>query len=274
MTTSVPTGPVLIDILNLSVTLISARCTGTAPEETTVGSATGFFFREEDRTFLITNKHVVLDQENGYYPDNLQIRVHTSRSSAIPTRDINIALYGTDHRRVWNEHQNVRVDVVAIPIDGYLQTGDLIHCFNSNDLPPTNIVLDVQDNCMVVGYPLGFHDALHYFPIKRVGTIATPYGAYFPRDGHEDPLFLLDTTLHPGTSGSPVVLPPTTTRRVLEGNVIQTVLGSFPYQLLGVNSGTYTTLNLGLIWYANLIQQIIPPRPASLASPPTSPPAQ
>ncbi len=260
----------MIDVLNLSVTLIRARCRGAAPEQTNISSATGFFYREGTRTYLITNKHVVFDREKGLYPDNLQIRVHTSQTSSISNRDITITLYGNDQRRLWLEHHNPRVDVVAIPIDNHIQAGDLIHCFSSTDLPPPDIILDVQDNCMVVGYPMGFHDAVHNFPIKRVGTIASPYGAHFPRDGNEDPLFLLDAILHPGTSGSPVILPPTTARRTLEGAVARLILGSFPYQLLGINSGAYPSLNLNLVWYAELIQEIVPPTPA----PPSPQPAR
>jgi hypothetical protein len=151
---------------------------------------------------------------------------------------------------------------MAVPIDSYIQAGDVIHCFSSADLPPPNIFLDVQDNCMVVGYPMGFHDNVHNFPIKRVGTIASPYGADFSRDGTSSPLFLLDATLHPGTSGSPVILPPTTTRRIFDGAIIRQTIGKSHYQLLGVNSGAYTGLNLNMVWYAELIQEIVPPTPA------------
>ena len=147
---SVQARRVTVEPLNLSVTFIRARCRGAAPEQTNIGSATGFFYREGTRTCLITNRHVVFDSEKGFYPDNLQIRVHTSQTSSILNREIALALYDNDQRRLWLEHASPRVDVVAIPIDGHIQARDVIHCFSSADLPPPNIFLDVQDNCMVV----------------------------------------------------------------------------------------------------------------------------
>jgi V8-like Glu-specific endopeptidase len=270
-----PTQQVAIDALNFSVTLIIRRCHGEAPQQTIVGSATGFFFVNNDRRYLITNKHVVVDQEHQIYPDNLVIRVHTSPTSTVQNREITIPLYDSSNHMLWLEHQDSTVDVVAIPIDNHIQSGDAIHYLSSRDMPPPNLLLTVQDNCMIVGYPAGFYDNIHNLPITRVGTIASPYRAHFQNQR----FFLLDATLHPGTSGSPVILPPTTSRRTIDGTNIGVGLGYFPYRLLGINSGEYSSagaaLGLHRVWYSNLIQEILPaPSPPTTPATPATPPIE
>jgi S1-C subfamily serine protease len=249
------TTPVAIDSINYSVTLVKTRVRGEAPQQCVVASATGFFFQDHERKFLITNRHVVIKEEDNFYPDNLLIRVHTSRQSTLPNRDVVIPLYNTNHEQLWLEHQNREIDVVAIRVDDLFLDGDVIEPFTPQNIPPSNIRLGVRDNCMVIGYPLGFHDDFHNLPITRVGTIASPYGAFFKEQRH----FLLDAILHPGTSGSPVVLP--STRDILSitevGQVA--VARGFPTYLLGINSGEYSGLSLNAVWYSDLIQEIIPP---------------
>jgi hypothetical protein len=41
--------------------------------QTRVSNATGFFFRREERLFLVTSRHVVLDEASQHRPDRLQI---------------------------------------------------------------------------------------------------------------------------------------------------------------------------------------------------------
>jgi hypothetical protein len=48
---------------------------------TLVGSATGFFFRDQGIEFLATNRHVVIDEESNCHPDTLKILLHASREN-------------------------------------------------------------------------------------------------------------------------------------------------------------------------------------------------
>jgi S1-C subfamily serine protease len=46
--------------------------------ETRAGTATGFFFRDDKRLFLLTNRHIVRDEEKVFKPDYLLLRLHTN----------------------------------------------------------------------------------------------------------------------------------------------------------------------------------------------------
>ena len=55
---------------------------------------------------------------------------------------------------------------------------------------------------LVVGFPLGFHDALHHLPVVRHAVNASSFGLRFQGKGY----FLTDARTHRGTSGAPVVM--------------------------------------------------------------------
>ena len=38
--------------------------------------ATGFFFQRDDRLFLVTSRHVVLDEASNHRPDRLEVELH------------------------------------------------------------------------------------------------------------------------------------------------------------------------------------------------------
>ena len=166
--------------------------------------------------------------------------------------------------------QNEKIDLGAIKINGLLQTTDLVDFFTSADLPRNDLLLGLGDACIIAGYPYAFHDTTHYLPIVRSGTIASTWRAFFRGRKH----FLVDAKLHPGTSGSPVEIPPTSMRRDVRGGV---GIGNFPPVLIGVNSGAFTELDLNIAWYSSLIPEILnqaqpviqPPAPTL---PPITPP--
>ena len=56
----------MIESLLLSVTRVS-----TLLGEQQLTSATGFFFERDGRLFLVTNRHVVLDEASDHRPDRL-----------------------------------------------------------------------------------------------------------------------------------------------------------------------------------------------------------
>jgi hypothetical protein len=249
--------PVLIDPLNLRVTLIDAFSRGQAPRPSKSHSATGFFYRQNDDKYLITNRHVVISENEEKYPDILRIKVHIDRNSLIPTRLIEIPLYDGINR-LWIEHPDnlniqdpkEKIDLVAIKINNSIQNNDVIDFFTATDLPRNDLMVSLGDFCVITGYPYTFHDTVHYLPIVRSGTIASTWRAHF----RGKKCFLVDSKLHAGTSGSPVVIPRTTARRDTRGGV---GIGNFPPVLIGVNSGTYEGLDLNVVWYSFLIPEIL-----------------
>ena len=62
--------------------------------------------------------------------------------------------------------------------------------------------LDSLEDVVFVGYPSGIYDSVSLLPIARRGTTATPVAV----DYRGLPAFLIDASVFPGSSGSPVFL--------------------------------------------------------------------
>jgi hypothetical protein len=75
----------------------------------------------------------------------------------------------------------------------------------SKDLVPTDDAardLSAVQAILFVGYPVGLRDEKNFTPIARRGFTATPYVIDF----NGLPAFLLDASVFPGSSGSPVLV--------------------------------------------------------------------
>lgn len=243
-----------IDPLNLNVTPIEAISIGRAPEPTTLSTASGFFFIHEGKIYLITNRHVVIDEREDYFPDTIRIFIHNNSADISQIRAINLDLYEEDSP-IWLEHENTDVDVIAIDISTLLNLPeDIIHFWQARDIPDPSNYLDFGVNCLVIGYPLGFYDLVNNLPVTRNGSIASQYGVAFSGK----PFFLIDGNFHPGTSGGPVLIPRTAPR--IAGNG-ESSLGVAIHTFLGVHSAGYEVenvdLGLGVVWYSSLIIDII-----------------
>lgn len=243
-------GQIRVDPFVTSVTVIHMMSNGDAPNPSSLGSATGFIYNKEGSRYLITNRHVVIREERNHFPDELVIRVHTRPKPMVDSRDIRILLY-SDENHVWLEHPSEQnIDVVAICIDDYITDTDVIREWSNEYFVQNDEIIDYGDSVLVMGYPRGFYDMRHNLHIGRSGTIASLYRMRF--EGRR--YFLVDAVLHPETSGSPVYIPRKSTKKTLQGYEI----GSYPPVLLGINSGAYESLGLNTIWYADLIEDIIP----------------
>ena len=87
----------MIESLLLSVTRVSTLL---GAQQLT--SATGFFFERDGRLFLVTNRHVVLDEASDHRPDRLEIELHVDPENVAVTTGFAIPLYrGT--QPVWRE---------------------------------------------------------------------------------------------------------------------------------------------------------------------------
>jgi len=62
--------------------------------------------------------------------------------------------------------------------------------------------LDALEEVVFIGYPNGIWDSKHFLPVMRKGTTATPVAIDF--QGKKQ--FLVDGSVFPGSSGSPVFL--------------------------------------------------------------------
>jgi trypsin-like peptidase len=240
----------VIESLLLSVTRVS-----TLLGEQQLTNATGFFFERDGRLFLVTNRHVVLDEPSDHRPDRLEIELHVDPENVAVTTGFAIPLYrGT--QPVWREGIDPAgtVDVVALQLErAALPEKLLLQPFTPNHLIEQLDEIEVGTRVLIVGFPLGFHDTWHHLPVVRQAVIASAFGLRFQGQGY----FLTDARMHRGTSGAPVVARMTTQR---SGR------GDLPWMLLGVHAARMDVtnrdieqderLNLNCTWYADIIMTL------------------
>lgn len=203
------------------------------PHEEKVG--TGFFYSNltSQSRFLITNRHVIIEENKGYQPNLIRIRLHTDTTDVTENEEYDIPLYNST-RRLWREPKQIGADIVAIPVD----VSDLgvkgmhVVSFASNNLLPSEIQLHLNDDVFVLGYPLDIFDRLHNLPSAIGGTLASPY----PLPWNGNPYFLVNAPLDQGTSGSPVITKFKSSWRLRDGRQLDIGYAIF---LLGINSSTF-----------------------------------
>lgn len=210
--------------------------------------ATGFFFERSDRLFLVTSRHVVIDERLQHFPDRVEITVHNHPENIALSIGFSIPLY-QEGRAVWRQARDSggEVDVAAIEIHrDALPEKTLFRAFSPEDLLSPSDRVQVGSSLLVVGFPLGFHDTLHHIPVARHAIVASSFGLRFQGEGY----FLTDARMHSGSSGSPVVM------RVESSS-------DLPWVLLGVHSARMDmwtrdrqadeALGLNCAWYADII---------------------
>lgn len=242
----------MIDPLLLSVVSIE-----TVSTESPRTNATGFFFRRENSLFLVTNRHVVLDEASGHSPRLLEVDLHTDRENLAVKERFQIPLYEGDQPR-WRGATDTAgvVDVVAIPCDpADLSPSVVYETFTPDHLVDLNQPVEMGTPLVIVGFPLGFRDSLHHLPVARQAVIASAFGMRFEGKGY----FLTDCRLHRGTSGSPVV-----TRMATNDDNER-----LPWTLLGIHASRIDLtsrdqtqdeqLGLNCAWYADVLMVITQP---------------
>jgi Trypsin-like peptidase domain len=240
----------VIESLLLSVTRVS-----TFLGEQQLTNATGFFFERDGRLFLVTNRHVVLDEASNHRPDRLLIELHVDPENVAVTTQFSIPLYQKT-RPVWRQCSDAAgtIDVVALELErSALPETLLLQPFTPGHLVEQLDEIEVGTRVLIVGFPLGFHDTLHHLPIVRQAVIASAFGLRFQGQGY----FLTDARMHRGTSGAPVVARQTGQR---SGR------GELPWMLLGVHAARMDVtnrdieqderLNLNCAWYADIIMKL------------------
>lgn len=232
-------------------------------------------WREVLSTWIITNRHVALPRVNNQeiVPDvfvfNLR-QIVNDRIEWLP-----ITLNKTELLARMKMHPNPNIDVVAIKVDDILidkitENQNIMNyvTITSDDLPSNSkLKVETSDDIIVAGYPRGFYDYKNKFPIVKSGIIATKWLANF----NDEPLFLIDCKLFPGSSGS-VVLSKPSNIACIEGQLMYSKNKQFV--LLGIYSGEpflqenpidledmriirKQSFNVGNVWYSHLITDII-----------------
>jgi hypothetical protein len=220
--------------------------------------ATGFFFRREKDTFLVTSRHVLFDEPTGHLPDRVEIGVHLDAVNLGRMTTLSLPLY-SHGTATWRQGSDSGgdIDVAVLAIEGrVLPAGAALQCFEPQHLLRTLDTVEVGSPLLLVGFPLGFHDTVHHLPVVRQAIVASSFGLRFQGEGY----FLTDARAHRGSSGAPVVM-----RCADAGDAL-------PWKLLGVHSsrmdmGTRDLahdefLGLNCAWYADVLMTLTNPVPA------------
>ena len=227
-----------------------------------VGTATGFFYVKNDIVYMVTNRHVILDEEKGIKPDTLRVKLHVDPTHMTNNVDFDIPLYSASLAR-WHVHPDYvtkKIDIAVIEMDQKaLRAGHFFKGLSASNFLPKEYVIQPGEDVMVIGFPRGFSDSTHNLPLVRNAMISSAYSVDF----RGSPFFLIDANLHPGMSGSPVITKPKNTWPDDKGNI--NILTGSPMYFLGVHSATIVlplssgkeSLGLGTVWYGYLIEEII-----------------
>lgn len=237
----------MIESLLLAVTRVS---TWFGTQELT--GATGFFFERAGRWYLVTSRHVVLDEASGHRPDRLEIELHVDLANVADTTQFSIPLY-REQQPLWRELRDEQglIDVVTLQLErSALPTSAPLEAFTPAHLLGDLDSVEVGAAALIVGFPLGFHDTLHHLPVARQAVIASAFGIRFQGHGY----FLTDARMHRGTSGAPVVV-----RRASGHNG----RAGLPWALLGIHAARIEAdqrdasqderLDLNCAWYADAL---------------------
>lgn len=234
-----------------SLLLTSARIS-TFDQDRLLTNASGFFFARGERLYLVTSRHVMIDEPSKHFPNRIVIELHIDPDNMASSTGFSIPLY-RDGKSLWRQGLDAagEIDVALIEIDrAALPNTTVYSAFTPAHLLDPADQAEIGSSLLVVGFPLGFHDTLHHMPVVRQAILASSFGLRFKGQGY----FLTDARTHRGTSGAPVVM------RINDSN---STLGDLPWRLLGVHSARLDVgtrdqkldeaLGLNCAWYADIL---------------------
>jgi hypothetical protein len=131
-----------------------------------IRTGTGFFYANDNsRLFLITNRHLIIEEKKSYQPHILRLYLHTDETDLTKNQTYDIELYNK-LQRVWIEPNVPKADVIAIPLIGEFEANYSGIPLNSKFLLPPDDRLSVGQVVSIIGYPLGlWHDEKHNLPV-------------------------------------------------------------------------------------------------------------
>jgi len=153
--------------------------------------------------FLVTNKHVISGAKIGRL-------TFIQMSDGKPLLGISYTLDISDFEQIWYGHPDSEIDIAVTPfasIVGHITKDgvDIFYRGVGNDIIPSEETLkqlDALEEVVFIGYPSGIWDTKNLLPVMRKGITATPIAVDFQGKSQ----FLIDASVFPGSSGSPVFL--------------------------------------------------------------------
>jgi hypothetical protein len=215
---------------------------GSSGRAVATGFLVGFDSGERDdtqqtlyRTFLVTNRHVVEDED--------RLVAKFNRGDEATRYDI--GLLDASGAPVWASHDSFDIAVIPVRLDELRHEGAEFAFVTDENMLDLDGMDELQVGAgysvFVLGFPMGLAGVQRKYAVVRAGHIAR-----IDREIVDDPDYrgyLLDATIYPGNSGGPVVLAPNPS--VIEGSpsvstlyVIGVVSSYIPYTETAVSIQT------------------------------------
>src|SRR5688500_17161378 len=104
--------PSLIEPVLLTATQVS-----TYSGQVLLTRASGFFFRRDERLYVVTSRHVLSDEPTGHSPDRVEVQVHTDAGDLSKSVLVSCDLF-RDRKSVWHQGRDAAgaIDVAALEI--------------------------------------------------------------------------------------------------------------------------------------------------------------
>ena len=255
--------------------LLTATQISTFDGQRLLTKASGFFFARDERLFLVTSGHVVMDAPSRHYPDRIEIELHIDAENLTRSTGFSVLLY-EDGKSIWRQGRDTagEIDVAVIELDrAVFPENSVLRAFTPEHLPKELETIEVGTSLLIVGFPLGFHDTLHHLPVARHAMIASSFGLRFQGQGS----FLTDARTHRGTSGAPVIMRAEPHIPGAPEDTDTEALDVLPWKLLGVHSARLDmktrdlsqdeSLGLNCAWYADILLKLTEERIDVVAEP-------
>jgi Trypsin-like peptidase domain len=238
--------------------LLTATQISTFEDQRLLTKASAFFFLREERLFLVTSRHVLIDEPSKHFPSRIEIELHIDELNLTQSVQYSVLLY-RDGKSVWSQGSDPagEIDVAVLELDRQSLPKSLVmRAFTPQHLQNSLQDIEVGSALLILGFPLSFHDTLHHLPVVRQAIISSSFGLRFQGQGY----FLTDARTHRGTSGAPVVM--RAPASAVDGS-------DLPWKLLGVHSARLDmdtrepehdeSLGLNLAWYADILLTLTGP---------------
>jgi len=190
-----------------NILFTTVRIEATLPNNS-INTGTGFIFNyvksNKQYLFVVTNKHVIKDSTKGRLTFN-------QSDGEKPILGKFFTIEYPNFEKQWIGHSQQDIDVAIMPFAPTLNelSNRGVQIFFkaiTQDLIPSDKILrediDAVEDIVFIGYPSDIYDKRNLLPVVRKGITATPISVDF--EGR--PTFLIDASIFPGSSGSPVFL--------------------------------------------------------------------
>lgn len=218
----------------------------------TTSCGTGFFYRYQDHIFIVTNKHVLKDAEQ------IEFKVFTCDENGVPDyQNMETFILKEDdliHYSYGHNSKDVDIQIISftkflletrLTNEGFYKSQLINNNFYVRSVTEKNICDQKQlenlfaiEDIVFVGYPNGMWDEVNHLPIMRTGTTAS----LLTKDYNGEPSFLIDASVFPGSSGSPVF--------ILNDGIFSDRTGTYSasrFMFLGVIASTFCRTSTGEI---------------------------